>query len=111
MAVAKGFGIADAYSVDSDEHCGEIASRAAARQGPTFVQVRIDADEPPRALPPPATPRPSLSALVKNSSPRVKGLAVVFLLVILFGIYFATLFDGLEYCCSRCCTVAVQRLQ
>ncbi|MDM0047461.1 thiamine pyrophosphate-dependent enzyme [Variovorax sp. J22R115] len=52
VAVAKGFGIADAYSVDSDEHCGEIASRAAARQGPTFVQVRIDADEPPRALPP-----------------------------------------------------------
>jgi thiamine pyrophosphate-dependent acetolactate synthase large subunit-like protein len=52
VAVAKGFGIADACTVDSDEYCGEIASRAAARQGPTFVQVRIDADEPPRALPP-----------------------------------------------------------
>lgn len=52
VAVAKGFGIADAYTVDSADHCGEIASRAAARQGPTFVQVRIDADEPPRALPP-----------------------------------------------------------
>ncbi|MEJ8822780.1 thiamine pyrophosphate-dependent enzyme [Variovorax humicola] len=52
VAVAKGFGIADTYSVDSDEHCGEIASRAAERRGPTFVQVRIDADEPPRALPP-----------------------------------------------------------
>ena len=52
VAVAKGFGIADAYSVDNTEICGEIAKRAAARQGTTFVQVRIDANEPPRALPP-----------------------------------------------------------
>jgi thiamine pyrophosphate-dependent acetolactate synthase large subunit-like protein len=52
VAVAKGFGIADAYSVKSTEHCAEIAKHAAARQGTSFVQVFIDADEPPRALPP-----------------------------------------------------------
>ena len=52
VAVAKGFGIVNAFSVDSTERCGEIADRAAARQETTFVQVRIDANEPPRALPP-----------------------------------------------------------
>jgi len=52
VAVAKGFGIADAYSVATTEHCAEIAERAAARKGPTFVQVLIEANEPPRALPP-----------------------------------------------------------
>jgi thiamine pyrophosphate-dependent acetolactate synthase large subunit-like protein len=52
VAVAKGFGIADAYTVDSSELCGEIAKRAAASQGPTFVRVTIEANEPPRALPP-----------------------------------------------------------
>jgi len=52
VAVAKGFGIANAFAVESIERCGEIAERAAAREGTTFVQVRIDANEPPRALPP-----------------------------------------------------------
>ncbi|ROZ78052.1 thiamine pyrophosphate-dependent enzyme [Ramlibacter sp. WS9] len=52
VAVAKGCGIASAFAVDSIERCGEIADRAAARQGTTFVQVRIAANEPPRALPP-----------------------------------------------------------
>ena len=52
VAVAKGFGIADAYAVDSSERCGEIAQRARSRDGTTFVQVFIDANEPPRALPP-----------------------------------------------------------
>lgn len=52
VAVAKGFGIPDAFAVASTERCGEIAERAAARQGTTFVQVRIEANEPPRALPP-----------------------------------------------------------
>ena len=52
VAVAKGFGIADAYSVDSAERCGEIAERARRAQGTTFVQVFIEANEPPRALPP-----------------------------------------------------------
>ena len=52
VAVAKGFGITDAYTVDGVEFCTEIAERAAARRGPTFVQVFIEANEPPRALPP-----------------------------------------------------------
>ena len=52
VAVAKGFGIADAYTIDSSELCGETAKRAAASQGPTFVRVTIEANEPPRALPP-----------------------------------------------------------
>ena len=52
VAVAKGFGIADAYAVDSVERCGEIAERASARQGTRLVQVAIEANEPPRALPP-----------------------------------------------------------
>ena len=51
VAVAKGFGIADAFSVASVDRCEEIAGRAVARRGATFVQVFIDADEPPRALP------------------------------------------------------------
>jgi thiamine pyrophosphate-dependent acetolactate synthase large subunit-like protein len=52
VAVAKGFGISDAFAVDSVELCGEIAKRAAARKGTAFVRVVIDANEPPRALPP-----------------------------------------------------------
>jgi len=52
VAVAKGYGIAAAYSVGSVERCDEIAKRAIARQGTTFVRVLIDANEPPRALPP-----------------------------------------------------------
>jgi phosphonopyruvate decarboxylase len=52
VAVAKGFGIADAFAVASADRCAEIADRARARQATTFVQVLIDATEPPRALPP-----------------------------------------------------------
>ena len=52
VAVAKGFGIADAYTVDTTELCTEIAKRAATREGPSFVRVTIEANEPPRALPP-----------------------------------------------------------
>jgi len=52
VAVAKGFGIGDAISVDSSELCRDIAKRAAARQGTIFVRVTIEANEPPRALPP-----------------------------------------------------------
>jgi thiamine pyrophosphate-dependent acetolactate synthase large subunit-like protein len=52
VAVAKGFGLADAFSVASVDRCTEIAERARARKGTTFVQVFINADEPPRALPP-----------------------------------------------------------
>ena len=52
VSVAKGFGIANAFAVESIERCGEIAERAASRQGTTFVRVSIEANEPPRALPP-----------------------------------------------------------
>lgn len=52
VAVAKGFGIGTAYSVDSADRCASIAERSKARDGTTFVQVFIEANEPPRALPP-----------------------------------------------------------
>jgi phosphonopyruvate decarboxylase len=52
VAVAKGFGIADAFAVEKDDGCAEIAQRARGRKGTTFAQVFIEADEPPRALPP-----------------------------------------------------------
>jgi phosphonopyruvate decarboxylase len=52
VAVAKGFGIANSFAVDSSERCGDIADHAIARKQTTFVRVSIDANEPPRALPP-----------------------------------------------------------
>lgn len=52
VAVAKGFGIADAYTASDTEACEEIAQGIRARRHPSFVQVFIEADEPPRALPP-----------------------------------------------------------
>ena len=52
VAVAKGFGIADAFSVNSTDACEDIASGIAARRQTTFVRVLIDTSEPPRALPP-----------------------------------------------------------
>lgn len=52
VAVAKGFGIADAFSVNGTEVCAEIAQEINARRQTTFVQVFIEANEPPRALPP-----------------------------------------------------------
>lgn len=52
VAVAKGFGIADAYTASDTEVCDEIAQGIRARRHPSFVQVFIEADEPPRALPP-----------------------------------------------------------
>ena len=51
-AVAKGFGIADAFTVDNLEYVADVARRVNAREGTAFVQVFINADEPPRALPP-----------------------------------------------------------
>jgi phosphonopyruvate decarboxylase len=51
-AVARGFGIADAFAVASIEGAAEVAQRVRARQGPTFAQVLIEPNEPPRALPP-----------------------------------------------------------
>ena len=52
VAVAKGFGIADARSTASLDEVPVIAQRALARKGAQFVQVFIEASEPPRALPP-----------------------------------------------------------
>ena len=52
VAVAKGFGIADAFAVTREDESGSIAERVARRRGPAFVRVLIEANEPPRALPP-----------------------------------------------------------
>jgi thiamine pyrophosphate-dependent acetolactate synthase large subunit-like protein len=52
VAVAKGFGIADAFSTQSTADISAIAQRAETRQGTQFVQVFIEASEPPRMLPP-----------------------------------------------------------
>ena len=52
VAVAKGFGIADAQGIDSVEAGDGVAQSIRARQGTAFVQVFIEANEPPRALPP-----------------------------------------------------------
>lgn len=52
VAVARGFGIEDAFAVDRIERSDDLARRIQARSGTVFAQVFIDADEPPRALPP-----------------------------------------------------------
>jgi thiamine pyrophosphate-dependent acetolactate synthase large subunit-like protein len=52
VAVAKGFGIAQAFSVEDAEQVSAIARRVNARDGTTFARVFIEANEPPRALPP-----------------------------------------------------------
>lgn len=52
VGIAKGFGISDAFSASSVDLVGEIAQGIKARRGLAFVQVFIEADEPPRALPP-----------------------------------------------------------
>jgi thiamine pyrophosphate-dependent acetolactate synthase large subunit-like protein len=49
--VAQGFGIADSVRVDRQDGANGVAERIAARRGPTFSQVLIDTDEPPRAMP------------------------------------------------------------
>jgi phosphonopyruvate decarboxylase len=52
VAVAKGFGIADAFTTNSLEGSDHVARRILARDGVSFAQVFIEANEPPRALPP-----------------------------------------------------------
>lgn len=52
VAVARGCGIAEAFSTDDCSDCAQIAHRILAREATTFVRVLIDANEPPRALPP-----------------------------------------------------------
>ena len=55
-AVARGFGLTEAFvtdsGTDSQQASVDIARRINARAGTTFAQVLITADEPPRALPP-----------------------------------------------------------
>lgn len=51
VAVAKGFGIADAHSINSIDGCEGVVGRILSRKVPAFVQVFIEANEPPRALP------------------------------------------------------------
>ena len=52
VAVAKGFGIADAFTIDSLAGCDDIIGRIQARVGVAFAQVFIEVEEPPRKLPP-----------------------------------------------------------
>jgi thiamine pyrophosphate-dependent acetolactate synthase large subunit-like protein len=52
VAVAKGFGIEDAFAVKQDDGFSDVASRINERRGTTFARVLISPDEPPRALPP-----------------------------------------------------------
>lgn len=52
VAVARGCGIADALAIDRLEGADELARRIHARRGTAFAVVSIDAQEPPRALPP-----------------------------------------------------------
>lgn len=52
VAVAKGFGIDNAFTVESLNGVSAVVDRVRAKSGPTLVQVFITANEPPRALPP-----------------------------------------------------------
>ncbi|WP_020656662.1 thiamine pyrophosphate-dependent enzyme [Massilia niastensis] len=52
VAVAKGSGIADAYSVSAQGGFSQIVERVLARKGTSFTQVFITTDEPERVLPP-----------------------------------------------------------
>lgn len=52
VAVAKGFGIADAFAIARQGDVAQVVERVRARNGLGFAQVFITADEPPRALPP-----------------------------------------------------------
>ena len=48
----SGLGTEEAFSIGRLERSDEVAERIKARSGTVFVQVFIDADESPRALPP-----------------------------------------------------------
>lgn len=52
VTVARGFGIADASTVDDGAGIADLACRITARGGPTFARISIASDEPPRVLPP-----------------------------------------------------------
>ncbi|WP_454691730.1 thiamine pyrophosphate-dependent enzyme [Achromobacter aloeverae] len=69
VAIARGFGIEDAFTVDTLEGHETVAERIRQRKGVAFAQVFIEADEPPRALPPRDGP------FVKNRFRAALGLA------------------------------------
>jgi phosphonopyruvate decarboxylase len=69
VAVAKGFGIADAFVITKADGCGNIVERVAARKATAFARVVIEANEPPRALP------PRDGAFIKNRFRGALGLA------------------------------------
>lgn len=52
VAAARAFGITNAVRVTNLADVPAVSDHVTARAGTTFVQVHIDADEPPRALPP-----------------------------------------------------------
>ena len=52
MAVARGFGIDDAFGVDSLQQVGEIVHRVKARAGIALASARVAVDETPRTFPP-----------------------------------------------------------
>ncbi|UKY48067.1 thiamine pyrophosphate-dependent enzyme [Streptomyces inhibens] len=52
LAVAQGFGIRDAVRITGAAQAEDLAARIQARAATTYAQVLINADEPPRALPP-----------------------------------------------------------
>lgn len=51
VAVAKGFGIGNAFVVREMSAVPELAAHVRGRAGPCFAQAMIQAEEPPRALP------------------------------------------------------------
>lgn len=69
VAVAKGFGIREAFSTSSLADVPAIAERVNGQNGTSFIQVFIDANEPPRALPPRDGP------FIKNRFRSALGLA------------------------------------
>lgn len=69
VAIAKGFGIADAFAIDTLDGHRELAHRVQARAGLAFARVLIKPAEPPRKLPPRDGP------FIKNRFRTALGLA------------------------------------
>ena len=51
VTIAQGSGITDGARIERQEEVIRCAHRVARRTGPTFTQVLISTDEPPRAMP------------------------------------------------------------
>lgn len=69
VAVARGFGLAQALRTDRLDDCESIAQQIGACSGPLLVQACVQADEPPRILPPRDGP------FIKNRFRAALGLA------------------------------------